>query len=40
MLGSSASYAKVFLEKLWSGDLTMEQFAKQGYFIIKYVEDF
>jgi 20S proteasome alpha/beta subunit len=40
MLGSGASYGKVFLEKLWSEDLTMEQFAKLGYFIIKYVEDF
>jgi 20S proteasome alpha/beta subunit len=25
MLGSGASYAKVFLEKLWRKDLTMEQ---------------
>jgi 20S proteasome alpha/beta subunit len=40
MLDSGASYAKVFLEKLWCKDLTMEQFAKLGYFIIKYVEDF
>jgi 20S proteasome alpha/beta subunit len=40
MLGSGASYAKVLLEKLLCKDLTMEQFAKLGYFIIKYVEDF
>jgi 20S proteasome alpha/beta subunit len=40
IIGSGAPYAKVFLKKCWNGQMTMEQVAELGYFIIKYIDNF
>jgi 20S proteasome alpha/beta subunit len=39
-IGIGAKYAKVILEKMWNSQMTMEQFAELGYFIIRYIEKF
>jgi 20S proteasome alpha/beta subunit len=39
-IGSGSPYAQVFLKKCWNDQMTMEQVAELGYFIIKYIEDF
>ena len=35
--GSGEQHGSLFLEKLWKNDTSMEDFAKIGYFLIKYV---
>lgn len=39
-IGIGARYAKAFLERAWNPEMTTEQVAEVGYFIIKYVEKF
>jgi 20S proteasome alpha/beta subunit len=39
-IGAGAKYAKMYLEKTWNNNLTMEQVAELGYFIIKCIEKF
>lgn len=39
-IGSGQGYTKIFLNKVWHKDMTMEQVAELGYFIIKYIEGF
>lgn len=38
-IGHGRPYGSIFLKKLWQPQLTMEQVAELGYFIIKYLED-
>jgi hypothetical protein len=40
IIGSGAPYAKLFPKKCWNGQMTMEQVAELGYFIIKYIDNF
>jgi 20S proteasome alpha/beta subunit len=37
-IGIGAKYSKLFLEKAWNAESTMEQVAEIGYFIIRYIE--
>jgi len=37
-IGMGARYSKPFLKEAWNVDLTMEQVAEIGYFIIRYIE--
>jgi 20S proteasome alpha/beta subunit len=42
-IGHGEPYGSVFLKcltKLWHNDVTMEQFAELGYFIIRYIDEF
>jgi 20S proteasome alpha/beta subunit len=39
-IGAGAKYAKAYLEKSWNSQMTMEQFAELGYFIIRCIEKF
>lgn len=39
-VGIGRIFAEHFLEKAWNPDITMEEAAELGYFIIKYIEDF
>ena len=36
-IGSGEPYGSLFLEKLWNNDMSMKDFAKVGYFLIKFV---
>ncbi len=37
-IGHGEPYGSVFLKQLWRSDMTMNQVAELGYFIIKYIE--
>jgi 20S proteasome alpha/beta subunit len=39
-IGAGAKYAKAYLENSWNSQMTMEQFAELGYFIIRCIEKF
>jgi 20S proteasome alpha/beta subunit len=39
-IGMGAKYAKAYLERSWNSQMTMEQFAQLGYFIIRCIEKF
>jgi 20S proteasome alpha/beta subunit len=39
-IGSGTPYGSVFLKKLWHPQMSMENVAELGYFIIKYIETF
>ena len=39
-IGTGSSYGLIYLKQNWHEDLTMEQVAELGYFIIKYIEKF
>jgi 20S proteasome alpha/beta subunit len=40
VIGSGARYARPFIDNAWQPEMTMEQVAELGYFIIRYVESF
>ncbi len=39
-IGSGAPYGSIFLKQIWKPEMSMEQVAELGYFIIKYIEHF
>jgi 20S proteasome alpha/beta subunit len=39
-IGHGEQYGSVFLKKLWRQEMSMEQVAELGYFIIRYIEKF
>jgi 20S proteasome alpha/beta subunit len=39
-IGHGEPYGSVFLKRLWNDNMTMEQVAELGYFIIRYIEKF
>jgi len=40
VIGSGEPYGSIFLREYWMEDMTMNQVAEIGYFIIKYIEEF
>jgi len=38
VIGHGEPYGSIFLKKLWNPDMTMEQTAELGYFIIRHIE--
>jgi 20S proteasome alpha/beta subunit len=40
VIGSGSPYGQVFLKKRWRPEMTMQQVAELGYFIIKYIENY
>jgi len=39
-IGHGEPYGSIFLKKLWRKDMTMEQAAEVGYFVIRYIEQY
>jgi 20S proteasome alpha/beta subunit len=39
-IGAGSPYGSIYLKKIWNKDMTMEEVAELGYFIIRYVERF